>query len=44
MLERGALVGEKDIKGKTAPDYAEEISDETRKAEIVRLLKQAGAR
>ena len=44
LLERGARVNEKDIKGKTALDYAEDISDEKRKAEIARLLKQAGAK
>lgn len=44
LLERKARVNEKDIKGKTALDYAEDMLDEKKKAEIVRLLKQAGAK
>jgi uncharacterized protein len=43
LLGRGARVNDKDVDGMTALDYAEDISDDKRKAEIVRLLKQAGA-
>jgi len=44
LLERGAHVNKKERDGRTALQFAEDYSDAYRKAEMVRVLKAAGAK
>ena len=44
LLKRGARVNEEDEMGKTALDYAQGKPEGENKAEMIRLLKKAGAK